>query len=908
MEFSLDDRTCALSVGEFAGFTLGPRDSGLGGAAGVWRAQLGQQWHGRLRAETERSVGDGTVRAAAFELPVAETWHHRGWAFVFTGRIDQVVTAAGAAVIREIKTVAGPLPAPEAELRADHPDYFLQAAAYLALRRPALLAPGSGSAAVAAELVFVELGTGLVQAVALGAGDETQFQLQLDRLVEFLELRRRARERLRALRFRPPFAALRPGQETIQADLLGAFGEAGSRGSSAGLRSPGPSTPVPRPSTVVLFEAPTGYGKTGVLLEFALDRLRAGRFARVLYLTGKSTGQIQVMDTLAAMTALPAAVGSRGTGVGGGPPATPGPGPSTPVAAWQVRPKAEHCINTVFHCRRDACAFLADQERRWPESGLARFYLSDDQPRDLESLRAAGRAARLCPYEITRAALPFNDLWIGDYNYVFAPDSRGVFYERLGFDPAQTLLLIDEAHNLPSRVADAWSHAVRAGDAEIALAELHRIRAPAALLLAWEGWCRLLAGLRHADALDLAAEDDVREAVDRVATLVAITPLDHAALGPQVSELLWEAPSLRDWLAGEFALHDGAGPAPGGTRPDVPTLLWCPRAGDLHFTCLDAAALIGRTLRTFAGVVLASATLEPPEAFATACGLDEPPPETGAPEPAGPSPALGKLSRRARRALQGLTSGAALLQLDEARAAAQPHLLRARTPWRDHAYRVGIDTRVDTTFQHRSRHFGATAATVEALHAAARAAVAVFFPSYAYAESIRQALADAGSPLRATVQPRSAGLAAQAAWVEESLAAADALFLVLGSSFAESIDLLGGRVTHALVVGPALPEVNAIQRSRLAGLERAGLAHAAAFRRVYQIPGMQKVNQALGRLVRAPGQAARVLLHCRRFAETSYASLLAPEYREGRRIATDAELAAWLGGAGLSLENGGNRD
>jgi Rad3-related DNA helicase len=58
---------------------------------------------------------------------------------------------------------------------------------------------------------------------------------------------------------------------------------------------------------------------------------------------------------------------------------------------------------------------------------------------------------------------------------------------------------------------------------------------------------------------------------------------------------------------------------------------------------------------------------------------------------------------------------------------------------------------------------------------------------------------------------------------------------------------------------------------------------------------MQKVNQALGRLVRAPGQRARVLLHCRRFAEPGYARLLAPEYQSGRRILDDGDLAAWLG-------------
>jgi len=170
--------------------------------------------------------------------------------------------------------------------------------------------------------------------------------------------------------------------------------------------------------------------------------------------------------------------------------------------------------------------------------------------------------------------------------------------------------------------------------------------------------------------------------------------------------------------------------------------------------------------------------------------------------------------------------------------------------------------------------------------------VAVFFSSYAYAEAITGALESDASRLRVALQPRLADLSSQAAWLEESLAGADALFLVLGSSFAESVDLLGGRVERAMVVGPALPEVNPVQQARLAAL--AGLGREAAFRRVYQIPGMQKVNQALGRLVRAPGQKARVLLHCRRFAEADYARLLAPEYQDGPRLRTDEDLAEWL--------------
>ena len=132
-----------------------------------------------------------------------------------------------------------------------------------------------------AELVFVETASGLAQAIALTPADEALFRAQLARVVEFLTLRLRARERLRGLRFRPAFAAPRPGQETTQAELTQLFER--------------------RP--LVLFEAPTGYGKTGCLLEFALGQMRSGRFARLIWLTGKSTGQLQVVHTLEQMTA-----------------------------------------------------------------------------------------------------------------------------------------------------------------------------------------------------------------------------------------------------------------------------------------------------------------------------------------------------------------------------------------------------------------------------------------------------------------------------------------------------------------------------------------------------------------------------------------------------------------------------
>ena len=68
MEFSLDGRTCALSVGEFAGFTLGPRDAGghrppqRGAAANRFQvqpeAQAGGDFVGVFRQNGDSSTAD----------------------------------------------------------------------------------------------------------------------------------------------------------------------------------------------------------------------------------------------------------------------------------------------------------------------------------------------------------------------------------------------------------------------------------------------------------------------------------------------------------------------------------------------------------------------------------------------------------------------------------------------------------------------------------------------------------------------------------------------------------------------------------------------------------------------------------------------------------------------------------
>ncbi|HEY5552325.1 MAG TPA: PD-(D/E)XK nuclease family protein, partial [Opitutaceae bacterium] len=228
MEIDLQLRGVTLSVGEFANFSTTPAPGGDGTGGGVWRAQLGSHWHRELR---ERDAADPAVK---FEVAIEGDWLCRGWKLHLSGRIDQTRESPGALLVREIKTVMQSLPTYEVALRADYPEYFIQLATYVFLTRLAegsseggarcpqraqgVLIPAEAgrptseskpplgnSPRVDGELVFVEAGTGFIQTVALGCGVAAVVEQQADRLVDFLENRREARERRLTLEVSPAF-------------------------------------------------------------------------------------------------------------------------------------------------------------------------------------------------------------------------------------------------------------------------------------------------------------------------------------------------------------------------------------------------------------------------------------------------------------------------------------------------------------------------------------------------------------------------------------------------------------------------------------------------------------------------------------------------------------------------------
>ena len=262
-------RTVRLSVRELATFRQVPSSAGYGTAS--WRAIVGQHWHTTAAHQTSEIYAD-----ARFEVPLSAKWFHRDRYFEIQGRIDQLIPEQNQLCIREVKTVRDSLPASTEELASRYPDYFAQAAIYLGLAR---VLPEYAESTLRAELYFIEVETGGVQIVPLTEADQCAFTDQLESLLPFLEDRRTSQLRLQGVVLQPAFETLREGQAELFATL-----------DHATLQS-----------KTVLLEAPTGFGKTGIVLEHMLRQMQSGIYDRAIYLTSKSTGQLETIRQLRSM-------------------------------------------------------------------------------------------------------------------------------------------------------------------------------------------------------------------------------------------------------------------------------------------------------------------------------------------------------------------------------------------------------------------------------------------------------------------------------------------------------------------------------------------------------------------------------------------------------------------------------
>ncbi len=497
----------------------------------------------------------------------------------------------------------------------------------------------------------------------------------------------------------------------------------------------------------------------------------------------------------------------------------------------QLRSKAKMCINSEMVCHEEFCPYARDYALKLVRSGLLPTLLASDHV-DPDVVLDAARQHEVCPFEVTLDLLADMDVVVCDYNYVFDPT---IGLAALLHEGAlrHAILVVDEAHNLVERSREYYSPALTEAMLRRAEAFLAARTAPVFRRLA--ELVATLAELLHttvADALEEATQEDA---------VVELPGADLADL-----RLALDAAMLQYFLykrEHELWLADD---------PPMEVFLTLTRfhrvlslGGDefvhlasrggaegerIRIVCRDASRFIGEILEESAGVVAMSATLEPFEFYHDVLGFDRHRTDTlRVPSPFPPSHRL-------------------VLAIDE----------------------------VDTSYRRRAAHYDDIARWVGGLAPPGHNVLALF-PSYAFLRQVHDRLPP--TPHHVLVQEPGSSDAVQRRFLAAlSNGEAHLVLAVLGGVFAEGVDYPGEMLSQVIVVSPGLPQYNA-ERELLKAFyqERYG----RGFEYAYLIPGLTRVVQAAGRLIRSETDRGVIALVCRRFLQPQMVRLLPPDWVDG---------------------------
>ena len=484
-----------------------------------------------------------------------------------------------------------------------------------------------------------------------------------------------------------------------------------------------------------------------------------------------------------------------------------------------ITAKSKACLASEVRCDPTICAFASLHHAKVEADGLLQTAWNAGLA-DGAQFRAWGQASEVCPYQLAADTARNADLVIGDYNYVFDPERGGSHL--LGESLERWIVVIDEAHQLIERARNYASP-------QLSLAQVHAAASELGDAPELELFSRLVDDVAHAldDALLHPASEwrggQAELAIAAAPWRALATQFDELAADFTVMTTRHEGVSLdgayAELVRAVYRFVDGIDRA----GPESVTLGRRGEHRSIRLYCLDPSGLTGPVLQRLGGAVLASATLSPFNWIQDLLGIST-----------------------------------------------EPATLSLPSPFPAENCRTLLAPRYSTLYRDREAQMSEIAALIASLFAATEGNLAVFCSSFAVIDSL-VACKRISSDAVLVQQPdmtdseRAAMLAGLTKSDEPK-----ALFAVSGGIFAEGIDLPSGSLSAAVIIGPALPPVG-LEQSLLADFyeERYG----SGFQYASVIPGMIKVIQAAGRVVRRANDRGVVVLVGKRFRWREYADL-----------------------------------
>ena len=486
--------------------------------------------------------------------------------------------------------------------------------------------------------------------------------------------------------------------------------------------------------------------------------------------------------------------------------------PLLPLRTLELAEKSTACEHPDKACHGESCPLARGFYDRLP---AARSAALQAPILDKATLRDIALAHQVCPYYLSSEMARWCDVVIGDYNYYF--DISAMLHSLTLMNDWKVSVLVDEAHNMVSRARKMYS-------AELAHADLRLLRnvVPEALKKPLDRVHRVWNQLEKDQDLDYESHATLPEklmiALQTATTAISDYMADHPSYVDADLQAFYFNALLFARLAESFAEHSLFDVSKSATAAARTNSILCIRN-------IVPAPFLQQRFESAHTTALFSATLSPWNYYSD---------------------------------LLGMPANTAWVDVE--------------SPFIAQQLSVQVAGHISTRYQQRNQSLQPIADLMGAQYACEPGNYLAFFSSFDYMEKAAALFKQRFPDVTVWQQERRMGEVERAQFLARfTTSSAGIGFAVLGGSFGEGIDLPGARLIGAFIATLGLPQLNPVnEQIRL----RMDAIFGAGYDYTYLYPGMQKVVQAAGRVIRTQSDHGTVYLIDDRFARPEVQQLL----------------------------------
>lgn len=448
---------------------------------------------------------------------------------------------------------------------------------------------------------------------------------------------------------------------------------------------------------------------------------------------------------------------------------------------------------------------------------------------NMNSIQEYAEKHMVCPFEYSLELSLWSDCIVCDYNYVFDPR---VYLKRFfAAGGGEFLFLVDEAHNLVDRAREMYSAELFKKDflnlkrkAKNELPQIYEVvNKINSSFIAYRKSCEEKEGNYLIKPEPLKEFNTlIRKFIDKCDFY--LEGRNKCGFHEELLDLYFEA-------AGYIKISE--------LYDEHYTTYIEKQSGDIAIKqfCIDPSSLLRTAMKRGKSTIMFSATLTPLDYFSNILGGEK-----------------------------------------------EDYRIKIPSPFPQDNLGLLLADNISTKFRDRDLSYSKVAEAIHSLAKPKKGNYIAYFPSYKYMYNVLESFVNLSSSFDVIYQRAQMDEKEREAFLDSFTEDRENTligFAVMGGMFGEGIDLAQDRLSGAVIVGVGLPQVcleRDILRSYFQEKNDMGFEYA------YIYPGMNKVLQAAGRVIRTEKDRGVVLLIDERFSNYNYRELFPSEWSHVKRV------------------------